>query len=83
MFRKILVTAALAAMCTFGAAGVASAEQATQAEPPVPMWIAVYYFGPQSYCLQAGAVAQATGQLPAGGWMCDSGWLMVAAPMTP
>jgi hypothetical protein len=79
MIRKTLAAAALAGLCTFGAAGVAAAETVPP-QPSEPQWVAVFYFGPQSYCLQAGALGQQTGALTAGQWTCDSGWLMVLAP---
>jgi hypothetical protein len=79
MFRKPLVASVLAGLFTLGAVGAASAENA-QAGPPVPQWIAVFYFGTQTYCAQAGSVGQQMGALQPGAWRCDSGWLMVQLP---
>lgn len=79
MIRKTIVASAVAGLLTLGAAGTASAE-AVPAQPPAPQWIAVFYFGTQTYCMQAGATGEQMGVLTAGRWKCDSGWLMVLRP---
>jgi hypothetical protein len=80
MIRKTIAALAIAGLCAFGSAGVASAS-AGQAEPAATPsaapWIPLFYFGTQTYCTQAGVVGQQTGALKPGGWMCDSGWLLV------
>lgn len=80
MIRKSLVAAMLAGLCMLGVAGTATAETAPVPPPPAPQWIPVFYFGTQIYCNAAGVMGEQTGRLPAGMWMCDSGWLMVQRP---
>jgi hypothetical protein len=82
MFRKTLFASVVAGLLSLGAAGVASAEPAesVRVQPPTPQWIAVFYFGTQTYCTQAGMLGQQSGALPPGTWKCDSGWLMVQPP---
>jgi hypothetical protein len=76
MLRKIFVGSAVAALLALGA-GTASA----QAPESPGTWVSVFYFGTQTYCTQAGMAGQQTGMLTAGMWKCDSGWLMVRAPV--
>lgn len=76
MLRKVLVGSAVAGLLALGA-GTASA----QASEPPGTWVPVFYFGTQTYCAQAGMAGQQMGALTAGNWTCDSGWLMVRAPV--
>jgi hypothetical protein len=79
MIRKTLAALAIAGLCAFGPSGVTAAS-AEQAEPAATPWIPVFYFGTQTYCTQAGVMGQQTGALRPGGWLCDSGWLLVQPP---
>lgn len=79
MIRKTIVAAAAAGLLALGTAGTAQAE-AAPAQPPAPQWIATFYFGTQTYCMQAGTAGEQMGVLTAGRWKCDSGWLMVLSP---
>ena len=81
MMRKTFVASAVAGLLTLATAATASATSAQPtAQPPAPEWIAVFDFGAHAHCLQAGATGQQLGALPADGWTCDSGWLMVRPP---
>jgi hypothetical protein len=78
MLNKTIVVTALAGLLAFGSAGTAAAAPADP--PPTGPWIPVFYFGTDTYCVQAGFLAQMNGALAAGRWKCDSGWLMTLPP---
>ena len=76
MTRKSIVATALAGLLTVTAATGTTAAAA----PPAQTWIPIFYFGTQTYCVQAGVAGQQFGVLTAGRWKCDSGWLMTLPP---
>lgn len=83
MLRKAIAVSAVAAALTAGAATAPTAGADVPSEPREPVagpWLPVFYFGTQTYCLQAGLLGQQTGTLQPGRWTCDSGWLMAQAP---